>query len=195
MAPAHAHPNHLRYALRSYLGQILSPEAAAHIEAMALVNPLPVPEAPGGAVCNEQRPEFFEYLADRLDAQFEPTAARVLASLGPDGETRAVVVYANAAPHNIEMAIATDGGRRWFTRGFGYWAYRYPFVQLGKARITVRIRLDNDESIELCTRLGHTHEGVIRRDHGDTDSLVMGMLAQECRWIKEHSCGKEVRAE
>lgn len=191
----HAQPNptHLRYALRTYLGQVLSPEAAAHIEAMALVNPLPVPEAPGGQVCSEQRPEFFDYLEAQLDARFEPSSSRVLASLGPDGQTRAVVVFANAAVHNIEMAIASDGGRRWFTRGFGYWAYRYPFIQLGKVRVTVRIRADNAKSIELCTRLGHTQEGVIRRDHGDTDSLVMGMVAQECRWIKEHSRGKEIR--
>ena len=114
--------------------------------------------------------------------------ATLIAVVRNDG----VVVFANAAVHNIEMAIASDGGRRWFTRGFGYWAYRYPFIQLGKARVTVRIRADNAESIELCTRLGHMQEGVIRRDHGDTDSLVMGMVAQECRWIKEHSRGKEI---
>ena len=83
----HAQPNpsHLRYALRAYLGQPLTPEAAAHIEAMALVNPLPVPDAPGGVVCNEQRPEFFDYLAAQLETRFDPTSSRVLASLGPAG--------------------------------------------------------------------------------------------------------------
>lgn len=183
------HPNQLRYALARYLGATLTPEAAAHIEAMALTNGLPVPEADPREACAEQRPAFYDFLNQQLDTAYHPGTSRVLASLGPAGELRAAVVFVDAGPHNVEMAIASDGGRRWFTRRFGYWAYRYPFVQLGRARVTVRIRADNEDSIELCSRLGHVKEGVIRRNHGDIDTVVMGMLAQECRWIKRRSHG------
>ena len=169
------HDAQLRLALREQLGDVLTPEVVAHIEAMA--------EVAGPGLTNEQRPEFFAFINEALGAQYEPSKSRVFARV--DSEIRAVVLFTEPRKWSVEMAVASDGSKAWMSRRLLRAAFGYPFKQLGKARITARIESDNARAIALDEALGFTHEGVQRRQFGTTDCVLMGMVADQCRWLKE----------
>jgi hypothetical protein len=180
------HPAQLRSALSRHLGQVLVPQVAARIEAEAVWNPMPLPEACGD-VTNEQRPEFYDFANERLSASYEPHNTRLLTRV-TGGAIRAVVVFCDPRRWSIEMAVASDGSSRWLSRAFLRAAFRYPFVQLGLPRVTGRIQADNLAALALDAHLGFRHEGIQRAQFGDQDAVLMGMLASECRWLGEQPC-------
>lgn len=179
-----AHPQ-LRFALREHLGRVLAPEVAARIEAMATVNVMPLPEVAGSTLTNEQRPEFFKFVNDGLAADFDPGKSRVFARV-TDCVIRAVVLYTDVRRWSVEMVVVSDGSKEWMSRQLLRAAFSYPFVQLGKERVTARIESTNHQAVALDEGLGFVHEGVQRRQFGDNDCVLMGMLRRECRWIKGH---------
>jgi len=103
--------------------------------------------------------------------------------LEQDGMIIAGVLYDNFTRVNIDAHIAGEG-RRWMTKRFLGEMFRYPFVQLGVARITCRIAASNADSLRLCQHMGFTWEGRIREALPDgEDLLILGMLRRECRWL------------
>jgi Acetyltransferases, including N-acetylases of ribosomal proteins len=136
-------------------------------------------------VDDRQLPEYFAWLSDRLGETFvHGPDCKCLANVRPDGSIAAVAVYLHLRQHSCELNLASDGSRRWLTRGFLYWLAAVPFVQWDMQRVTAIARLSNGRSIRLLRHAGFVGEGVLRRAYGDEDGLVMGLLRGECRFLK-----------
>jgi RimJ/RimL family protein N-acetyltransferase len=86
------------------------------------------------------------------------------------------VEYREVAPgeHDIRMHCAT-------LRAF----FQYPFEQLRCCRVTGVVARANKRALDLNRRLGFKIEGCIRDGYGTgKDGLLMGMLKDECVWIR-----------
>jgi len=117
-------------------------------------------------------------------------------------EPLAVVIF-NAfreLPHGNDMrVIIVAASPRWCLPGVLQELFRYPFEVAGCERLTAAIRDGNNRSLRLCKGLGFKKEGTLRRAHdGKTNTIVLGMLKHECKWLNPHkhesTDGKEVVA-
>jgi RimJ/RimL family protein N-acetyltransferase len=174
----------LRRALTHHLGHELTPEVAATIECFACSNPAPIPLVFGSDISNEQNAEFYAFANEALQSNYKPSTSRVLTRL-TNGRIRGVVVYSDLRKWSVEMSMASDGSSRWINRALLRSAFHFPFVQLGLRRVTGRIESDNTAALAVDEGLGFKREGVQRGQFGDTDCVLMGMLAHECRWINQ----------
>ena len=102
-----------------------------------------------------------------------------------DGRIVGGVVYTMYTGNGIMMNVAGEY-KGWINRAFIRAAFAYPFKQLKCTRVSGLVRIDNEAALEFDTRLGFRQEGIIRRGDDDgTDLVLMGMLREECKWIKE----------
>lgn len=101
------------------------------------------------------------------------------------GELIAVVVYDTFSDCECYMHVASDGKSRWLTRGTLAALFAYPFQQLGYRRVTSLIGSRNIVSQEFCKHVGFKVEGYCEHGMKDDDVLVMGMLRERCRFIKQ----------
>jgi len=104
-------------------------------------------------------------------------------------EVLGVVVYEGFSRFNVNMHVASDGSRRWLTRGFMAAAFAYPFIQCGLQRVTGLVPASNREALDFDLRLGFRPEGRMRLALHNDDMIVLGMLREECPFIPK----KEVR--
>lgn len=100
------------------------------------------------------------------------------------------VVYSNYSGPNVMMTIHATSPR-WARRGIIGAFFRYPFKQLGCSRVTAIVDEANERSLKLCLGVGFQPEGRMRKCFPPRDGIVLGMTADECRWIKEKVNGKE----
>lgn len=64
--------------------------------------------------------------------------------------------------------------------------FRVPFRHLCLRRLTALVDPKNKRCRRLLEGLGFSQEGKLRRGlDGRRDAIVYGMLAEECRWIRE----------
>lgn len=118
----------------------------------------------------------------RLGTSWERPQVRWLSALA-DGSPVFVVVYSRFSPRNCELTIATDATKRWATRASLRAIFHVPFKQWGLRRVTFIVRSDNQRSIDLCERLGASHEGLVRETFADgVHGVVLGLLKEDCRW-------------
>ena len=105
------------------------------------------------------------------------------------GETlRAVTAYADFRDNKTcTIHIATDGSRQWATRGMLYGIFAYPFEQCGLRRVTAPISSTNKASLILVIKLGFMFEGRLVAGCTDGDQVIMGMLREDCPWIKKET--------
>lgn len=101
------------------------------------------------------------------------------------GDLCAVVVYDNFSDCDVNMHIASDGTRRWMSKGLLVAAFAYPFVQLGMRRVTGLVPAKNEQAMEFDQALGFKREGYCKHALPDDDIVVFGLLREECRFIPE----------
>jgi len=140
-------------------------------------------------VSDEQRIEYFLFASMVLGVFYRrEDGDKVIANLDNDGRILAVSVYSHFTDTNCEMSIASDGSSRWMSKGFLRASYAYPFLQCGLQRVTGIIEVGNDSALRLDEHIGMVREGVLRNwfitDDGPKDGIVMGMLREECKWIR-----------
>jgi RimJ/RimL family protein N-acetyltransferase len=128
-----------------------------------------------------QDPRLLAWANARLDAHFEPERCRWVAGFEDAGPIF-VVVYLRFSPRNVELALATDGTKRWATRRALRLIFSQPFKTWKLARCTFVVEGDNVKSIDMLDRLGAVREGCIRCAFAHSDGYVYGMLAKECKW-------------
>ena len=180
------HAHQLRRALADHLGRELTPEIAVAVCARALAAPAPIPRLMPGRSAGldvSQAPEHFAFINERLDAQYTCHNAVLIAKLAADGEVCAVVAFTDLRRWSIEVSVASDGSARWLSRSLLYATFSYPFEQLGLQRVTGRVQADNTAALALNEGLGFRQEGVQRRQFGEHDCVLFGMLRGECRWL------------
>ena len=121
---------------------------------------------------------------------------------GADGKVTplAVVIYNGFRElthgNDLSVIVVADSAR-WCLPGVLRELFRYPFEVAGCERLTAAIRDGNHRSLKLCKGLGFKKEGTLRRAHdGKTNTIVLGMLKHECKWLEppkhESEHGKEV---
>jgi hypothetical protein len=101
-----------------------------------------------------------------------------------DGEIIAALLYVEYNGSNVFCHIAGKPGRRWLNRDFLFWAFSYPFDQLGCRRITGWVEEDNAESRRFLENIGFSIEARLKGAgvHGQ-DVLLYRMLRSECRFL------------
>lgn len=76
---------------------------------------------------------------------------------------------------------------KWLSRDTLRQFFSYPFEQIGCARISVLVGVNNERSLKVVRGLGFIQEGVIRKAMDDgSDGILLGILKEECRWIGAH---------
>lgn len=85
--------------------------------------------------------------------------------------------------HDIDMTIASTDPA-WCSRTILSGLFAYPFRQLGCRRVTAVTRVENAPARRFLVRLGFREEGVLREALPTGNAAIYGMLAEECRWLR-----------
>jgi hypothetical protein len=102
------------------------------------------------------------------------------------GEFIAGILCDRFGLRECSLHIATLQGVRWATPELCREAFSFPFVYLGRERITTETPVSNTRMCRLNDHLGFVREGVKRKAADDGgDAVLFGMLRDECRWLKE----------
>lgn len=101
-----------------------------------------------------------------------------------DGNIVAWAIYERNNGHNIIFHGASDGSRRWATRGFIRALVAYPFITLNLPRMSTPVAASNVAALEFDRRLGFRVEGVLRQAANDGSDLVwLGLFRKDCKWL------------
>lgn len=95
------------------------------------------------------------------------------------GELSGVVIFSGQTVDG-EISITVVGAG--WTRSLFRWVGDYVFNQLGCVRLSAIVA--DPIVANYCVRLGFVREGVKRRYYGDVDGIMLGMLKEECKWLK-----------
>ena len=74
--------------------------------------------------------------------------------------------------------------RKLMTRRVIRAAFTFPFVNLGRQRVTGLVPATNMLSRDLCEKLGFSLEGRRKRVFVDDDEMIYGMTKEQCRWLR-----------
>lgn len=100
------------------------------------------------------------------------------------GTLVAGVIFNGYEAANANMHVGAVG-THWLTRDFLAAVFNYPFVQLGKRRVTAYMKSRNKKAIKFATHLGFEYEGRMNHYYAEDDLLVYGMLRDKCRYLQE----------
>lgn len=108
-----------------------------------------------------------------------------------DGKVVCVVIYNywRQMPFGNDLrVIIVSENPAWCLPGVLRKLFEFPFQTAGCTRLTAVIRDGNTRSFKLCRGLGFKKEGTLRRAfNGRTNAIVMGMLKEECKWLRPRS--------
>lgn len=102
-----------------------------------------------------------------------------------DGELRAGAIYTAHTGPDVQLGFAVED-RRVFNRASIWFAFYYPFQQLGCRRITARVNCDNVRSLALVEHLGFVSEATLKDAAPNGDQIQFRMLKSECRWLLDN---------
>ena len=104
---------------------------------------------------------------------------------GAVDDIRAVAVYERWTGNDCCVHLVSDNRAGWLSRTFIHAGFHYPFAIAGLRRITGLVPASNTRALRLNLHFGYRREGVLRHGAEDGgDIVVMGMLREECRFIK-----------
>lgn len=132
----------------------------------------------------EQKPEYIRFINEVLDVKFMEGQAMTIASLSNEGEILGVVAYDGFTVHNCELSVASISPR-FLNKAFLRAVFHYPFITLGKRRITIIIEDGNEAALTLNRRLGFVDEARLKGWYGDKDGIVLRMLREECNVLEK----------
>lgn len=115
---------------------------------------------------------------------FRPDATAI--GLERDGELVAAVVFDGFSKADCNMHVASDGSKRWLSRGFLAAVFAYPFTQLGLRRVTALVPASNTVALEFDKGLGFVQEGYHPHGLPDDDLVTLGMLRGACRYLPDN---------
>ena len=124
-------------------------------------------------------PSIVEWVAQRLKATYNAPQG---IGLVKDGEIVAGVVFDEYNGANINIAVASDGSRKWLNRSFLWAVFDYAFAVCKVKRVTALIAETNEASQRFCQHVGFTHEATLEDAHVDGDILIYRLFRHECRW-------------
>ncbi|HYC01618.1 MAG TPA: GNAT family protein [Candidatus Limnocylindrales bacterium] len=102
-----------------------------------------------------------------------------------DGALKAGAIYTSYTGADVQLGFAVED-RRVFNRASIWFAFYYPFQQLGCRRITARVNCDNVRSLALVEHLGFVREATLTDAAPNGDQIQFRMLKSECRWLRDN---------
>lgn len=100
-----------------------------------------------------------------------------------DGDLVAVVVFDCFSDADVNMHIASDGSRHWMNKSLLVAAFAYPFIQLGMRRVTGLVPASNHKALAFDEHIGFVREGYHPHALPSGDTVSLGLLRENCRFI------------
>ena len=101
-----------------------------------------------------------------------------------DGELIAGVLFDEYNGRSIHMHVAAIG-KRWLTREYLHFCFRYPFTQLGVNKIIGTVDSTNAQALAFDRHLGFVNEAIIYDAGKQGDIIVLTMTRGQCRFLKD----------
>lgn len=129
------------------------------------------------------------WIEKRAAAKWVPGLSSTI-GLMRDGSLIGACLYDDYNGASVNMHIASDGSRSWLNREFLWYAFYYPFEQLGCKRVTGLVPESNLSARRFDEHLGFVLEAALKDAHPDGDLLVYRMLRADCRWLNVRSSAR-----
>lgn len=130
-----------------------------------------------------QRPAYLQYASKTLGVTFDPKTAVTLTRLDQHGNILGVVIFSRFTIGNCEVTVSGTPG--WLSRDLILASLAYVFGQMQLRRVTAFVAAGNERSLSLAQRLGFKREGIARQWFAGHDAIMLGMLREDCHWLKE----------
>ena len=128
----------------------------------------------------EQKPEYLDFVNERIDTDFDVRHARCIASV--TDHILGVVVFSRFSSYNCEWTAASVTPM--FLRPpFIQACFRYAFIQCNLHRISAIADASNTKSHRLLFKLGFVKECDLEQMFGANDGILFKMLKRDCRWL------------
>lgn len=102
------------------------------------------------------------------------------------GALHAVVTIDNRSENSCDYHIASNGGRRWATRGVLRTLAAYGFDYLRVKKLKTTVPHWNIRALTMCLHIGWRIEGTTKCGaHDGTDGVYFGMTRDECPWLEK----------
>ena len=82
---------------------------------------------------------------------------------------------------SMQMHVALKG---WFTKEAMWYAFHYPFVELGLHKLIAPIPSTNVKSLRVAKHFGFIPEAIIKDAAPDGDLHLLTMTKEQCRYLK-----------
>jgi hypothetical protein len=124
--------------------------------------------------------EVGNYVQERVGTKIFPPFT-TLGIVNEEGEVMAGIVFNCWTGPDVELTIANDGGlHRQLIKATALYVYN----DLKCVRGSITVRKNDQKTYETALKFGFKVEGIKRRGFGDDDAVIMGMVRDECRWIR-----------
>lgn len=123
------------------------------------------------------------WVMGQLGMEWFPGSGTTIGLEDESGEIIAGLVYENCNGVNCFVHIAAVPGRRWGNRDFLYYAFAYPFLQLGCDRISGIVASTNKDALNLNIRVGMELEAVLYGAAPNGHLLIYRMFKKDCKWL------------
>lgn len=138
---------------------------------------------------NIRRMKIIKFTPDAVDfvrdhTQYRPAWPDAIGlGLYSEGKLVAGAVYEDFTRNNVNVHIAFAHPHA-LTPAFIVAGFKLPFIDMKLPRITGLVPAKNERALRFDLKLGWQVEGLIRRGLPDDDIILLGMLKDECRFIR-----------
>lgn len=125
----------------------------------------------------DARPIVWEWMHRRVLLPWS-SDLKTIGVMRNDGSIAAAVAFNSWTHQSCWMHVAFDGPHS-MTRDLIRAAFKYPFVDAGKAAIYALPHTDNADAMRFIPKMG------FKQLAQTVDCTIFEMKAEDCRWIKE----------
>lgn len=137
------------------------------------------------------------WVCERTGGQWLEGMGTTIALVDFHGSTCTIlagVLYDQFNGASIHMHVAAVSGRRWMTREFLWFAFHYPFNQLGVRKIIGLVPAYKEDVLAFDKHLGFCEEARIKDAHLLSDVVILTMTREQCRFLEIRNGRKKLGA-
>lgn len=132
-------------------------------------------------VIDSEHERVGRWLAAKTDGEWREGATCV--GLERDGRIVAAVMYDQFNGASVCMHVAAEG-KHWLNRDFLWFAFYYPFVQMGVSVVIGLVAKENHAACKFDEHLGFQLKAEIPEAHPSGALRIYTMRKPDCRWLK-----------
>lgn len=122
------------------------------------------------------------WVAEQIGCEWFPGKGRTVGLEDANGQLTAGAIYEDYSGTNVFVHQAVSH-KHAGTKAFLFYAFYYPFVELGCDRVTGLVKSTNKEAVNLNIRLGMELEAVLYGACEGGHILVYRMFKKDCKWL------------